>query len=242
VRYAIRRCKSVEELKECVRLQQEIWGYSEREAYPARLLVNLERVGGNTLGAFTPKNEIAGFVISMPAWRGRRRYFHSLALGVKAGHQNHGLGRALKLAQRKTALRQGIGWIEWTFDPLRAKNAFFNIERLGATARQYVPDYYGPVSSRFQLGLPSDRLIAQWQLNSARVARVLSGVPARALGKPATVEVEIPSDLDAWAAADPERVRDRQAKIRRQLQRWFAQGRVITGFRRGPEVSSYLLD
>ncbi len=232
----------MEELEACVRLQQEIWGYSEREAYPVRLLVNLARVGGSTLGAFTPAGELVGFVVSMPAWRGRRRYFHSLALGVKSGYENQGVGRSLKLAQRKLALKEGIDLIEWTFDPLRAKNAFFNLERLGAISRQYIPDYYGRVESRFQFGLPSDRLIAQWHLNSARVARVLSGGLARAVKKAPAAEVAIPSDWDALGDSNPQQLIEWQAKVRRELQRWFAKRLVITGFRRGPEISYYLLD
>ncbi len=242
MKYAIQVCESVEELEACVRLQQEIWGYSEREAYPVRLLVNLMRVGGNALGAFTPENEIVGFAISMPGWRGRRRYFHSLALGVRGGHENQGIGKALKLAQRKIALEQGIDLIEWTFDPLRAKNAFFNIERLGALAREYVADYYGQVESRFQFGLPSDRLIAQWHLNSARVARVIAGGPARTLKKRAAAEIEIPSHLDALHTAEAGRPLEWQARVRGQFQRWLAKGRVVTGFRRGPEASHFLLD
>lgn len=240
--YAIRVCESVEELEACVRLQQEIWGYSERETYPVRLLVNLMRLGGNTLGAFTAEHQLVGLAIAMPAWRGRQRYFHSLGLGVKTGHENRGLGQSLKLAQRKMAMRQGIDLIEWTFDPLRAKNAFFNIERLGAIVREYVPDYYGRIESRFQIGLPSDRLIARWHLSSARVKRVLRGGPARAVKKAAAVEIEIPSDLDALAASEASALLDRQAKVRRQLQHAFAKGFVITGFRRGPGVSHYLLD
>jgi len=139
VDYIIQACESLSELGACVALQQRIWGYAEHEIYPLRLFITLTKIGGQVLGAFTADDELVGFVASMPAWHGRRRYYHSLSLGVLPAHENRGLGRALKLEQRKAALRAGIDSIEWTYDPLRAKNAFFNIERLGAVARRYSP-------------------------------------------------------------------------------------------------------
>ena len=106
--YSLRPCQTLAELAECIRIQQEIWGYVERELYPLRLFVNLPRVGGHVLGAFTKEQQLVGFVVAMPAWHGKRRYLHSLSLGVIHSHQNRGLGRALKLAQRDLALRSGI--------------------------------------------------------------------------------------------------------------------------------------
>jgi predicted GNAT superfamily acetyltransferase len=98
-------------------------------------LANLLRTGGHVLGAFTQDRQLVGFVAAQPAWHGRRRYLHSMTLGVLESHRNHGLGRALKLAQRDLALREGIDCIEWTFDPLRAGNANLNINLLGACRR-----------------------------------------------------------------------------------------------------------
>lgn len=242
MKYTIRSCKNLEELATCVSLQKEIWGYADREIYPLRLLVNLMKMGGNAFGAFTPESQMVGFVASLPAWRGRRRYYHSLSLGVLPAYENKGLGRALKLAQRRAALRAGIGCIEWTFDPLRAKNAFFNIERLGAIACCYLPDFYGPVESRLQQGLPTDRLIAEWWLNSSRVRRALSGKPARILRRKPAAEVSIPSNMHALVEAKPEEGRARQLAAREQLQRLIARKLVITGFEVGTPESRYLLD
>ncbi len=240
--FTVRLCRSVDELKACAGLQKEIWGYSEAEVYPARLFVNISRGGGHVLGAYSPGSELIGFVASMPAWHGAKRYFHSLSLGVKAGYENLGLGKTLKLEQRKLALKSRVRLIEWTFDPLRAKNAFFNIVRLGAIVRRYVPDYYGPVASRLQLGLPSDRLIAEWQLSSARVKRALTGRPASSQRKPETVTVEMPNDLETLVATDPRRARDWQSSVRRSLQRCFRRGLAITGFKRGEHTSHYVLE
>ena len=121
--YVIRPCETLDELGACVTLQKQIWGYADQEVYPLRLFVTLTQIGGRVLGAFTAQGELVGFVASMPAWHGRRRYYHSLSMGVLPAHENRGLGRALKLEQRKAALRAGIDSIEWTYDPLRAKNA-----------------------------------------------------------------------------------------------------------------------
>jgi predicted GNAT superfamily acetyltransferase len=242
VKYTIRPCQKLEELAAIVRIQREIWGYAEYEVYPLRLFVTLKRIGGEVLGAFTPQGSLAGFVASLPAWHGDNRYYHSLSLGVLRAHENRGLGRALKMAQRRAALGAGIDLIEWSFDPLRAKNAHLNIVRLGAIARCYQPDYYGQVESRLQGGLPSDRLIVEWWLRSTRVKRALAGKPPRdSQEKPAAV-VEIPADLDRMTESSPQEARRRQLAVRRQLQELFARKLAITGFEYDGQSARYLLD
>ena len=240
--YVIRACESLSELGACVELQQRIWGYAEPEVYPPRLFVTLTKIGGHVLGAFTAQGKLVGFAALMPAWRGRRRYYHSLSLGVLPAHENRGLGRALKLEQRKVALRAGIDSIEWTYDPLRSKNAFFNIERLGAVARRYSPDHYGQVQSRFQQGLPSDRLVAEWWLKSPRVKRALAGKsPRQPTGEPAAT-VAVPADFTLIARTRPAEARRVQSAVREQLQGHFARKLVITGFALDGAVGRYLLD
>lgn len=240
--YTVRACQNRDELAACVELQKQIWGYADGEVYPLRLFVNLSKIGGHTLGAFTARGEMVGFVTSMPAWHGRRRYYHSLSLGVLPAHENQGLGRRLKLAQRDEALRSGVECIEWTFDPLRAKNAFFNIVRLGAIARRYLPDHYGPVASRLQQGLPSDRLIAEWWLKSPRVQRVLARKPPRHSRRKPAAELRIPHDIARLAASHPAEARARQAAAREFLQRCFARQLAITGFALDQPGARYVLD
>ncbi len=210
--------------------------------YPLRLFVTLTKIGGNVLGAFAADGEAVGFVASMPAWHGRRRYFHSLSLGVLPAQENRGLGRALKLAQRKAALRAGFGCIEWTYDPMRAKNAFFNIERLGAISRRYLADHYGRVQSRLQQGLPSDRLMAEWWLTSPRVRRALAGKRSRAARRKPAAEVSIPADFGLLAEKQPEEACEQQRAVRTQLQEHFAQKLVISGFALEGRTGRYLLD
>ncbi len=240
--YEIRACRTLEELAACIELQKTVWGYSDRELYPLRLFRNLTQIGGHVLGAFSSPGGLVGFVASTPAWRGRRRYYYSLSLGVLPEHVNRGLGRSLKLAQRRAALRAGIQLIEWTFDPLRAKNAFFNVLRLGVIARRYLPDYYGDVESRLQQGLPSDRLVAEWWLESMRVKRALSGRSPRPENTKPVAEVLIPNDIESVAQTQPGLARAQQAAVSKQLRKLFARKLAITGFARDGAETCYLLD
>ena len=186
----------------------------------------------------------------MPAWRDGKRYLHSLSLGVAAGHENRGLGRKLKIEQRRLALEAGIHRIEWTFDPLRAKNAFFNIVRLGAITRRYRPDYYGRVESKLQQGLPSDRLVCEWWLKSTRVRAALSsqahsGRPSAAPpahGRRGERVIEIPLDLTALVEPEPQKARKLQRAVRRKFEDCFRRGLAVTGFERGDSVGRYLLE
>ncbi|MFB3920128.1 MAG: GNAT family N-acetyltransferase [Terriglobia bacterium] len=240
--YVIRPCRTRDELAACITLQKRIWGYSDLEVYPARLFVNLAQIGGHVLGAFTPAGEAVGFVASMPAWRNHEKYYHSLSLGVLPEHENRGLGRALKLEQRRLALRTGIERIEWTFDPLRAKNAFFNIVRLGAMCRRYIPDHYGAVDSRLQKGLPSDRLVAEWWLRSPRVRRALAGKPPRSLRGRHAAEITIPGNIEAMKRLGAKQARNLQTQVRDQFTKSFAQGLVVTGFVLEGRTAMYVLD
>lgn len=240
--YTIRPCETVEDLAGCVALQKEIWGYPDRDIYPARMFLNISRTGGHVLGAFGDTGSMAAFVVSVPAWRKEHRYFYSLLLGVLPRHENQGLGRMLKIAQRKAALRAGIEYIEWTFDPMRSKNAYFNIVRLGAVVRRYCPDYYGPILGKLQRELPSDRLIAEWPLKSDRVRKALAGKKPRPAGKSASAEVAIPLDLDDVVSRKPSQAREWQAFVRASLQECFARKLAITGFERTEAEGRYLLD
>ncbi len=240
--YTIRPCRTLEELAACVCLQKQIWGYADIELYPQRLFVTLNKIGGVVLGAFSRASQLVGYVASLPAWRDGKRYYHSLSLGVLRQHENRGLGTALKFEQRKAALGAGIDLIEWTFDPVRAKNAFFNIVRLGAVARRYLPDHYGHVESRLQQGLPSDRLVAEWRLKSGRVRRALAGKTPRATRKKPAAEVAIPSRIESLVDSDPAEARAQQSAVGAQLQKCFARKLEITGFLRDERGARYLLD
>jgi predicted GNAT superfamily acetyltransferase len=240
--YIIRPCGTIKELAGCVALQKTVWGYADYEVYPLRLFVTLGRIGGHVIGAFTATGELVGFVASIPAWHKGARYYHSLSLGVLPAHENRGVGRALKLKQRAEALRSRITRIEWTFDPLAAKNAFFNIVRLGGVVGRYSPDHYGPVESRLQQGLPSDRLVCEWWLSHPRVRRALRGRSPRPAGTTPAAEAVFPADFRSLAGSQPEEARALQAALRAKLQAYFSRGLLITDVIRGPDSARYVLD
>src|SRR5947209_11849953 len=155
----IRRCHSIEEFRACVALQKEVWNFTDAELVPLRMFVVADKVGGQVMGAFAGDGMV-GFALSVPGTRSGHVYLHSHMLAVRKEYRNGGLGRRLKMMQREEALSRGIELIEWTFDPLEIKNAYLNIEKLGAIVRRYNINQYGITSSPLQGGLPSDRLIS----------------------------------------------------------------------------------
>lgn len=234
----IRELSRLDELREAVRLQKEIWGFSDADMLPLRLFVVATKIGGNVLGAFD-REHMVGFSIAIPGIKpGGRLYWHSNMMGVTAAYRNRGLGRALKLRQRECALRQGIDLIEWTFDPLELKNAYFNIERLGVIVRRYVLNQYGYTSSPLHGGLPTDRCVAEWHLTSTRVEKILAGEQDRPTP---TRRISVPREISALRSQDPLRAREIQSSISRQFLQALDGGLAVTGFERTEQGGDYLL-
>ena len=227
----LRRCSGLDELRACVALQKEVWNFTDAELVPLRMFVVADKVGGQVMGAFEG-NEMVGFALSVPGTRTGHIYLHSHMLAVRKDHRNGGLGRRLKLLQREDALARGIELIEWTFDPLEIKNAYLNIEKLGAIARRYNINQYGITSSPLQGGLPSDRLIAEWWLKSKRVETLLSSGKNPAV----TVEagIEVPAQIYDWKAAAETRGKAQQVqeRNREQFLRAFHHGLAVIGYER----------
>jgi predicted GNAT superfamily acetyltransferase len=235
----VRPLTSLAELREAVRLQREIWAFADAELVPVRLFVVATKIGGEVLGAFDGARMV-GFSISLPGVKsGGSAYLHSHMVGVVEDYRNAGVGRQLKLAQRDAALARGIGLIEWTFDPLEIKNAYFNLERLGAIVRRYVPNQYGITASPLHGGLPTDRCVAEWWLASERVKAIVSGQRPRA----AVVEerVSIPADIAELRVSDSRRAREVQLRAGEQLESCFARGLAVIGFERSEQAGTYLL-
>ncbi len=236
----IRRCHGLEELRSCVVLQKEVWNFTDAELVPLRMFVVAEKVGGQVMGAFEGK-DMVGFALSVPGTRSGHVYLHSHMLAVRKDHRNSGLGRRLKLLQREDALARGIELIEWTFDPLEIKNAYLNIERLGALTRRYTINQYGITSSPLQGGLPSDRLIAEWWLKSKRVETLL------ATGKNPPFErhseIAVPAQIYEWKAAAETRMKAQQVqeRNREQFLRAFSHGLAVLGYERDPEGNGKFL-
>jgi predicted GNAT superfamily acetyltransferase len=236
----LRHCQGLDELRACVALQKEVWNFTDAELVPLRMFVVAQKVGGQVMGAFDG-NVMVGFALSVPGTRSGHIYLHSHMLAVRQDHRNSGLGRRLKFLQREDALARGIELIEWTFDPLEIKNAFLNIERLGAIARRYNINQYGITSSPLQGGLPSDRLIAEWWLKSKRVETLLASgktPPTRT-----ELAIEVPAQIYQWKAAAETRDKAKQVqeRNREQFLRGFSHGLSVLGYERDSEGNGKFL-
>jgi len=237
----LRRCHGIEDFRACVTLQKEVWNFTDAELVPLRMFVVADKVGGQVMGAFEGETMV-GFALSVPGTRSGHIYLHSHMLAVRKDHRNGGLGRQLKLMQREDALARGIELIEWTFDPLEIKNAYLNIEKLGAVARRYNINQYGITSSPLQGGLPSDRLIAEWWLKSKRVERLLAE-GKNAIAK-AVTSISVPAQIYEWKASPETRARAQQVQEgnREQFLKAFANGLAVLNYERDTEGNGkYLL-
>ncbi len=227
----IRNCQGLNELRACVTLQKEVWGFSDAELVPLRMFVVAEKIGGQIIGAFED-NEVAGFALAVPGFRNGHSYLHSHMLAVRKKSRNAGLGRRIKLFQREDALTRGFDLIEWTFDPLEIKNAYLNIAKLGAIARRYTVNQYGITSSPLQAGLPTDRLVAEWWLKSTRVENLLSNrtKPSFQIVKTITV----PAQIYEWKAAPGtrEQAKEVQDCNHEDFRHAFADGLAVLGYER----------
>ncbi len=236
----LRRCHGIEEFRACVALQKEVWNFTDAELVPLRMFVVADKVGGQVMGAFD-RDVMVGFALSVPGTRTGHVYLHSHMLAVRKDHRNSGLGRRLKLMQREEALSRGIELIEWTFDPLEIKNAYLNLEKLGAIARRYNINQYGITSSPLQGGLPSDRLIAEWWLKSKRVESLLNAGTRPAIQTEASILV--PGQIYEWKAAADTRGKAQQVQEhnREEFLRAFARGLAVLGYERDTEGNGKFL-
>ena len=196
LRWEIRALTRPDDLRACEEIQREVWGVDDLEVVPVTQLAAAAHAGGLVAGAVTGEG-IVGFAYAFPADRPSdprgRSGLHSHMLAVRPSARALGLGRQLKWYQRAWCLDRSLRWITWTFDPLRFENARLNMEHLGATCSTYVPELYGPLGGRLNEGIPSDRLIALWDLDSPDV---------RALAEGGTRS--LPPEADATALAGSE--------------------------------------
>src|SRR6476661_5230005 len=237
----IRECTTIEEFDRCIDLQREAFGLPDLEISPRRHLIVSRQAGGWTLGAFVA-DRMVGFVHHLAAVRGNNEIFgYSHMMAVARDYQNKGIGARLKWAQRDRALAEGRTFIKWTWDPMQARNAHFNLNRLGVTVSSYSDNFYGTdyfadttqdVEKR--PGLQSDRLFARWDLSSPRVVALGAGLKAEIEDEPVT-SIAIPTEWSALVKRDPQVARDTQARVRSEFKQAFADGLVCAAFERGDE-------
>jgi predicted GNAT superfamily acetyltransferase len=245
--FEIRECVTIDELDQCVKLQREVFGLPDLEISPRRHLIVSRHAGGWTLGAFLDDtNRLVGFVHHLVALRREDEiigYSHMMA--VKKEYQNQGLGARLKWAQRTRALAEGRRFIRWTWDPMQARNAHFNLNRLGVVVREYGQNFYGTdyvtdpeQQSLGAQGLTSDRLIANWELDAPRVIELSGGAAAVSPADPIAT-IEIPADWTNLLKQDADTAKREQSRVRSEFSQAFAKGLICAGFKSSPP--QYLL-
>lgn len=222
-------------------LQKTIWGFADVDLLPLRLFVVGSKIGGQVLGAFDESGRIVGFCLAIPGLRNGKPYLHSHMLGVLPEYQNRHVGRRLKLLQREDAFARGVPLVEWTFDPLEVKNAFFNLERLGVIVRRYVPNQYGVTSSALHGGLPTDRLVAEWWVGSERVGSLLDERRTRPGPRCPDRRILVPASIGEIRSRDREAALKVQSRLREEFLEAF-RNLVVTGFERGEPDCAYLLE
>lgn len=237
----VRHCHGIEEFESCIRVERDVWRSSDIDVVPLPLFVVAAETGGQVLGAFDGAG-LVGFTLAIAGVRARKPYLHSHMNAVVAGYRDRGIGRRLKLFQREDALARGIHLIEWTFDPLVTKNAYFNFMRLGAVARRYLPNAYGITTSPLHGSLPTDRLVAEWHLGSPRVLQAIEGGPTIIEPKRKSVRITIPSNIEELRTTHPSGALEVQSEVRAQFEQYFAQGYEATAILPGTGDMEYILE
>ena len=237
----VREVSSIEEYDTCIKLQREAFGLPDLEISPRRHLIVSRMAGGWTLGAFI-EGKLVGFVHHMAASHGDQIFGYSHMMAVAVEYQNRGVGAQLKWAQRERALAEGRDFIKWTFEPMRARNAHFNLNRLGANIREYAVNFYGTdygaSRSEKAVGIDSDRLFAGWELCSPRVEALAEG-RKYPLGEPDEV-IEIHGDFSALQKSDPQLAKREQRRVRGEFLKALISGLVCRGFERDQKRPRYL--
>lgn len=223
----IRPLTTIPEFEQCMTLQREGFGWSDSDLMPVRFFVVTHHVGGLVLGAYEGEQMI-GFLSTIPGIRNGLPYWHSHMLAVSQVFRNKGVGTRLKFAQREFAIKRGIRLIEWTFDPLEARNAYFNFQKLGVVVRRYYPNLYGETTG-VQGGLPTDRIVAEWWLDRTR--EPIAGHVRR---------LKIHPDIQMLKKLDIHSARNLQQRVAQEFQKNLDERFHAVSFVHTPESSEYV--
>lgn len=247
----IRPLDSWEEYRACERLQREVWGSDFREIAPASLLKVARRLGGVASGAFPDgagpgegsddgERGLAGFVFGLTGFVDGRRVHWSHMLAVRKDRRGEGIGRRLKEHQRRQLLDRDVSVVYWTFDPLVAANAHFNLNRLGVRVVDYVPQMYGETESELHRGIGTDRFVVAWDLEAYEPSGAPSS-PSAGEEAPPVVRIDVPADILEVRRRDPGEAARWRERTRGAFVSRLGSGYRVTGFVPGPERGHYLL-
>ncbi len=264
-RVTFRELRTMPDINATVELQKAVWRMRDVEVSSPHTLRAIAHAGGAVIGA-EAAGRLIGFCFGMAAWREGELWLWSHMAGVRPEFQGRGVGLQLKLAQREWALNKGFRRMAWTFDPMQSGNANFNFNRLGTTARIYSVNHYGDMQDDINAGLASDRLEAQWQLDSSRVAALAEGggqgvspAPVAAVNlvyvdqsralrheqpddfTDAYYGIQIPLNIAELKAANMERAKAWQLNVRRAITSLLEAGYIVSGFVRDEDSARYIM-
>ncbi len=236
----IRECETIEDFQQCIELERAVWNDEDIGIMPIRLYMISKACKAPTIGAFDGDGRIIGFVHTMLALVGKNVAYHSHLAAVQESLRHKDIGFRMKLAQREHALRAGVPLIFWTFDPLSSRNAHLNINKLGAIIRRYEENYYGEgLSSVFDPHIPSDRVFAEWWIDSPHARATLAGERPTV---EASTRVTIPDDISAVSRRGANEHLAWRLQARDGFKSALAGGQIVRGFQRDAEkAESYYL-
>jgi predicted GNAT superfamily acetyltransferase len=250
----IRRVVTMAEYEECVAIERETWGIQFTEAVPTTILRIAQEVGGVTAAAFDPNGKMLGFVFGITGVRDGELAHWSDMLAVRVRARDLGLGKRLKAYQRELLIEIGVRTMYWTYDPLVARNAYLNLEQLGARVTEYRPNFYGEdTGSVMHAALGTDRFIVAWRLDEPHKPRVLdadwtkapiiSKTPPATLPDSERVRIAIPDDIFAVLDTDPKAAHAWRETTRTAFMTYRDRGYTVAGFSRANDAdpATYLL-
>jgi len=250
----LRPLATIDEYVDCVAIQTETWGADYDERVPPALLQVAAKVGGLVIGAFSSDGALQGFVFGLAGEKDGERVHWSHMLAVRSRARGAGIGRLLKEYQRAELARRGVSRLYWTFDPLQARNAHLNVNRLGVRVIDYVVDMYGTSRSPLHLGIPTDRFVVMWRTTDQQGGaaatpddpclpvltafprsgdNLLNGDPERAT----SALIEIPLDVQRVVEESPALAAWWRTSTRQHFQWALEHGYSITALRRDLDTS-----
>jgi predicted GNAT superfamily acetyltransferase len=240
----VRLLHSLSDFQRCVQIAREVWSDADVDTEPSVTFIIANHTGGQILGAFE-EGTLVGFTKAYIGLHEQTPYLHSHMAAVLPPYRDRHIGRQLKLFQRQDALRRGIRLIEWTFDPLETKNAHFNLNRLGAISRRYIPNFYGITTSPLHRGMPTDRLLVEWHLDSPRVIAAINNLLPEPT--PCPTQIHLPAPVAQSERTSPavsssaEKLIDLQSRLRSEFMAGFSKGYAATSVRSTSSGIDYCL-
>jgi len=233
----LKKIEDIEDFKKIPEIQKSAWGFLDLDIEPHHLMTRVQKYGGLVQGLYF-NGKLAGFTYALIGkWKGKH-FIYSHMTGVHQKYQAQGFGFLLKKAQREDVLKMGYEIMRWNFDPLESMNAYFNIHRLGIISVEYERDIYGTGESGLHKGLPTDRLIATWNLNSDRVIHKIEKKEPAIIENPPennlenftqkTAYIEIPRNIRLLKETNMNEAVQWRMKTRRLFESAFQKNYVVT--------------